>query len=79
TACFTGEYPIELPPEEQRDKMLLEQPVLPGMPNRRTKPSGEQPTGAPDGDPSREAQVERAETAEPTSAASDDTTTKAER
>ncbi|WP_246836316.1 amidophosphoribosyltransferase [Nesterenkonia sp. NBAIMH1] len=35
TACFTGEYPIELPPEDRRGKMLLEQPRLPGMPYQR--------------------------------------------
>ena len=34
TACFSGEYPIELPPEERRGKMLLEQPSLPGMKKR---------------------------------------------
>ena len=28
-ACFTGEYPIELPPQEQLGKHLLEQPELP--------------------------------------------------
>ncbi len=31
TACFSGQYPIELPPEDRRGKMLLEQPALPGM------------------------------------------------
>ena len=37
TACFSGEYPIELPPEGRRGKMLLEQsdqPTLPGMTKR---------------------------------------------
>ena len=37
TACFSGQYPIELPPEERRGKMLLEQPLLPGMPHRRVQ------------------------------------------
>lgn len=37
TACFSGEYPIELPPEERRGKLLLEQPSLPGIPSRRTQ------------------------------------------
>ena len=37
TACFSGQYPIELPPEERRGKMLLEQPALPGMPHRRAQ------------------------------------------
>lgn len=31
TACFSGEYPIELPPSNRRGKLLLEQPELPGM------------------------------------------------
>lgn len=29
TACFTGEYPIELPPEDRLGKLLLEQNELP--------------------------------------------------
>nr|WP_022873707.1 amidophosphoribosyltransferase [Nesterenkonia alba] len=37
TACFSGQYPIELPPEDRRGKMLLEQPALPGMPHRRAQ------------------------------------------
>ncbi len=37
TACFSGEYPIELPPEERRGKLLLEQPSLPGIPSRRSQ------------------------------------------
>ncbi|GAA3064265.1 MULTISPECIES: amidophosphoribosyltransferase [Actinomycetes] len=41
TACFSGEYPIELPPENRRGKLLLEQPELPGM--DRSAPSGCEP------------------------------------
>ena len=41
TACFSGEYPIDLPPENRRGKLLLEQPELPGM--DRSSPSGCEP------------------------------------
>ena len=91
TACFTGEYPTELQPEEQRDKMLLEQPALPGMPNGRTRPGAEpRPGAAPSGEhraePSAEPstqprpndQFEPAKPADPVSAVPADTTTKAD-
>ncbi|MGO1193762.1 MAG: amidophosphoribosyltransferase [Nesterenkonia sp.] len=78
TACFTGEYPIELPPEEQRDKMLLEQPALPGMPNGRTRPSGEHRAESR-AESGPDAQFEPAEAADPASAVPDETSTKADR
>lgn len=59
TACFTGEYPIELPPEHRRGKMLLEQPELPGM-------QGERDAAAPVSDGQVEPGAESAHTPEQT-------------